>query len=69
LIAPTHFLKPWKYLFGSVVAVIFQSAFHLKMHQNNIFYFIFKKLFLISVHQNDLKKLKNINFKKKFNFF
>jgi hypothetical protein len=39
------------------------------MHQNNIFYFILKKLFLISVHQNDLKTLKNINFKKKFNFF
>jgi hypothetical protein len=68
LIAPTHFLKPWKYLFGSVVAVIFQSAFHLKMHQNNIFYFIFKKLFLISVHQNDLKTLKNINLKKNLIF-
>jgi len=39
------------------------------MHQNNIFYFIFKKLFLISVHQNDLKTLKNFNFLKKFNLF
>jgi len=34
------------------------------MHQNNIF-FIFKKLFFISAHQNDLKTLKNINLKQK----
>jgi hypothetical protein len=27
-------------LFGSVVAIVFQSAFHLKMYQND-FYFIF----------------------------
>jgi len=38
----------------SVVAVVFQSVFHLKMYQNNIF-FIFKNLFLRSAHQNDLK--------------
>jgi hypothetical protein len=44
-----------------VVAVAFQSVFYLKMHQNNYF-FIFKKLFLISVHQNDLKT-KKINLK------
>ena len=31
------------------------------MHQNNIF---FKKLFLISAYQNDIKTLKNINFLK-----
>jgi hypothetical protein len=42
------------------------------MHQNDVF-FIFKKLFLISAYQNDLKtpkiiKLKQKN-KKKFNFF
>jgi len=43
--------------FESVVAVIFQSVFYLEMYQNNIF-FIFFKLFLISVHQNDLKTLK-----------
>ena len=29
-------------------------VFHLKMHQNNIF-FIFKKLFLTSAYQNNLK--------------
>jgi hypothetical protein len=45
-----------------VVAVAFQSAFHLEMHQNDIF-FIFLKLFLISAYQNDLKTLKNINLK------
>jgi hypothetical protein len=45
-------------MFGrSVVAVAFQSVFYLEMHQNNIF-FIFKKLFLISAHQNDLKTQK-----------
>jgi hypothetical protein len=43
------------------------------MHQNNIF-FIFKKLFLISAHQNDLKTPKYINLKqgkkyKKIQFF
>jgi hypothetical protein len=34
------------------------------MYQNNIF-FIFKKLFFISTHQNDLKTIKNINLKQK----
>jgi hypothetical protein len=48
-------------MFGeSVVAVTFQSVFYLEMHQNNIF-FIFKKLFLISAHQNDMKTQKNIS--------
>ena len=42
-------------MFGSyVVAVVFQSDFNLEMHQD--IFFIFKKLFLISTHQNDLKK-------------
>jgi len=31
------------------------------------FFFIFKKLFLTSAHQNDLKTLKNINLKLKKN--
>jgi len=26
-------------LFGSVVAVTFQSAFHAEMHQNDVFFF------------------------------
>ena len=47
-------------MFGNVVTVIFKSVFHLKIHQNNNF---FKKLFLISTYQNNLKTLKNINFK------
>jgi len=41
-------------MFDSVVAVVFQNMFYSEMYQNNIF-FIFKKLFLISTHQNDLK--------------
>jgi hypothetical protein len=37
-----------------MVAVAFQKGFCSEMYQNNIF-FIFKKLFLISAYQNDLK--------------
>jgi hypothetical protein len=44
-------------VFGSVVAVAFQIAFRAKIHVNSIF-FIFKKLFLTSTHQNNLKILK-----------
>jgi hypothetical protein len=56
-------------LFGSVVAIAFQSVLHSEMHQNNIFYFL--KLFLTSAHQNNFKIQKNINLKqiKKLNFF
>jgi len=28
----------FNYLFGSMVAVVFQSTFHSEMYQNNIFY-------------------------------
>jgi hypothetical protein len=48
-------------MFGSVVTVAFQSAFHSKMHQNDVFLF-FKKLFLRYTHQNDSKYTKKINF-------
>ena len=41
-----------------VVAVTFESVFHSEMYQNNIYFFIFLKLFLISAYQNDLKTLK-----------
>jgi hypothetical protein len=41
-----------------VVAVAFESVFHSEMYQNNIYIFIFLKLFLISAYQNDLKTLK-----------
>jgi hypothetical protein len=49
------------YSLFEIVAV--QSAFCLEMHQNDVF-FIFKKLFLKSAHQNDLKTFKNILAKK-----
>jgi Na+/H+ antiporter NhaC len=53
-------------VFVSVIAVVFYNVFHSKMYQN----IFFKKiLFLISTYQNDLKTLKNINLKKKNNFF
>ena len=48
--------------FGSAVAVAFQSTFHVKIHQNDIF-FIFKKSFLISIHQNDLNALNKFHLK------
>jgi hypothetical protein len=41
-------------MFRSVVAVAYQSLFRSEIHQNNIF-FIFKKLFLTSSHQNNFK--------------
>jgi hypothetical protein len=50
-------------LFGSVVAVVFQSIFRAEMHHNDVFSF-FKKLFLRSAHQNDLKYTKKNSYKK-----
>ena len=46
--------KKEKGMFGSGVAVIFQSAFYSEMHQND-FFFIFLKLFLRFAYQNDRK--------------
>ena len=46
-------------VFGSMIAVAFESAFRLEIRQNNIF-FIFLKLFLTSAHQNNLKTQKKI---------
>jgi hypothetical protein len=42
-------------LFGSMVVIVFQSVFHAKMHQNDIFL----KLFLKSAYQNNPKYKKN----------
>jgi len=51
-------------LFENVIVVAFQNIFRAEMHQNNIF-FILKKLFLRSGHQNDPKNTKNLIFSKK----
>jgi hypothetical protein len=56
-----YVMSSFSTLFGSLVAVIFQSIFYVEIHQNNIF-FILKKLFLRSAHQNDPKHTKKINF-------
>jgi hypothetical protein len=48
-------------MLDSVVAVAFQITFHAEIYANDSF-FIFKKLFLISAHQNDLKQTKYIKF-------
>ena len=45
----------------SVVAVAFQITFRAEMHADDVF-FIFKKLFLRSTHQNNLKHTKHIKF-------
>jgi hypothetical protein len=46
---------------GSVVSVAFQINFCAEMHANDVF-FIFKKLFLTSAHQNDPKRTNYIKF-------
>jgi hypothetical protein len=46
-----------------MVVVVFQNIFYLGCIK--IIFFIFKKLFLISAHQNDLKTPKNINLKQR----
>jgi hypothetical protein len=45
----------------SVIVVAFQITFCAEIHANDIF-FIFLKLFLISAHQNDLKRTNHIKF-------
>jgi len=56
-------LPPYYYTIKSlfVVADAFQITLRAKMHVNDVF-FIFKKLFLTSVHQNDLKRTNHIKF-------
>jgi hypothetical protein len=48
-------------LFEIVVGSYGSKCFSLEIHQNDIFFFIFKKLFSRSVHQNDLKTLIILN--------
>jgi len=43
----------------SVVAVIFQSAFHSEMYQNNIFLFFLKKIIFFYFFLKSLLKRKN----------
>jgi len=50
-----------KSVFGSVVAGAFQIAFRAEIHANDVF-FIFKKLFLTSAHQNDPKNTNRTQF-------
>ena len=39
-------------MFESVVTIVYQNEFRSEIYENNVF-FIFKKLFLTSAHQND----------------
>jgi hypothetical protein len=45
-----------------MIVVVVQNIFYSEMHQNN--FFIFKKLFLILVHQNDMKTTKKFKYLK-----
>jgi hypothetical protein len=49
-------------MFESMIVVVVQNIFYLKIHQNN--FFIFKKIFLISAHQNDINTTKKFKFLK-----
>ena len=48
-------------MFGSVIAVVFQITFRAEIHVNDVF-FVFKKSFLTSAYQNDLKYINHIKF-------
>jgi hypothetical protein len=48
-------------MFDSVVVGAFQIIFRAKMHAND-FFFIFKKSFLTSAHQNNRKRTNHIKF-------
>ena len=49
--------KKEKGMFGSGVAVTFQSAFHSEMHQNDFLFYFFKIIF-----KKTIENIKNINF-------
>ena len=48
-----------QWMFEIVILVVFQSVFCFEMYKNNFF----KKIFLILIHQNNMKTSKNINLK------
>jgi hypothetical protein len=50
---------PSRSLFVNIIEVVFQSVFHIKMHQKYIYFMICFSFFTL-VHK---KTLKNINFK------
>jgi hypothetical protein len=50
----------WESVFGSVVAGAFQIAFRAEMHVNN--FFLKKKSFLTSAHQNNPKNTNRTQF-------
>jgi hypothetical protein len=53
-----------------VIKVVFLSGFHLKMHQNNGFFLIFLKLFLISAYKTNPKIFfKKLILRKKISYF
>jgi len=43
--------------------MVFLKTFFIKKYIKVIYFFIFKKLFLTTAHQNNLKPIKNINLK------
>jgi hypothetical protein len=56
-------------MFESMIVVVFQNVLHLKMYQNDVFFLIFKKLFLTPANQNDQKIYKKLILNKKIQIF
>ena len=52
-------------MFESIIVVVFQNILHLEMYQNNVFFLIFKNLFLTPANQNDKKIYKKLILSKK----
>jgi hypothetical protein len=46
-------------LFKSVIVVAFQSAFHVEMYQNDVFFYFLKIIFEISASKRSKKKFLN----------
>ena len=56
-------------MFESMIVVVFQNILHLEMYQNDVFFLIFKKLFLTPANQNDQKNIKKLILSKKIQIF
>jgi len=52
-----------------MIVVVFQNILHLEMYQNDVFFLIFKKLFLTPANQNDQKNIKKLILSKKIQIF
>ena len=49
-----------------MVMVVFQSVFHVEIHQNDIFFYFFKIIFEISVSKRSKTQKENLKFFRKY---